>query len=97
MTAQTEQRPIAIVSACMRADGLPTFALTEVVATPEEIENGAHYYIAEAELLQRGYDEPYVHFDSSESPPFLHDAVRQFLNLTPAADEPIFHSLSKES
>lgn len=92
---QPEQRPMAIVSACLRADGLPTFALTEVVVTPEEIENGVHYYLAEIELLKRGYEEPYVHFDSGEAPPFLHDAVRQFLSLSPPADEPIFHSLTE--
>ncbi len=95
MIPLTEQCPISIVSACMCRDGLPTFAITEVAVTPEEFENGVHYYLAEAELLKRGYEEPYVHFAENEGPAFLHDAVRQFLNLSPAADEPIFHSLTE--
>ena len=79
---------IAIVTACMRRDGFPTFALTEVSATPEEIENGAHYYLAESELLMAGYEEPFVHFDQNESPAFLHEAVRGELAQTPAVAEP---------
>jgi hypothetical protein len=31
----------------------------------------------ERELIQQGYEEPFVHFPSGESPPFLHAAVRR--------------------
>lgn len=82
------KRPIAVVSACMTAAGLPAFALHEVHVTEEEIENGIHYYLVEAELLQAGYEEPFVHFDSREAPPFLHAAVRQHLGLPPTSSIP---------
>ena len=79
ITEQTDKRTIAIVTACMNRDGTPTFAINEVEVTDDEAENGIQYYLAEAELLNDGYDEPFVHFPSSESPPFLHPAVRQHL------------------
>jgi hypothetical protein len=77
MQTQPDPRPIAIVTACMTRDGLPCFVLTEVAATPEQIGDGIHYYFAEAELLEAGYEEPFVHFDEMEAPPFLHPAVRR--------------------
>jgi len=70
---------VAVVTACMRADGLPDFALTHVEVSPEEYDNGIHYYLAEAKLLERGFEEPFVHFDELEAPPFLHAAVKQYL------------------
>jgi len=71
--------PVAVVSACMRSDGLPDFALTEVEVTPEQAENGIHYYLVEAHLLEAGYEEPFVHFAESEAPTFLFPAVKQYL------------------
>ena len=85
MSTSSDQRPIAIVTACMTRAGLPTFARNEVAVSPEEAENGAHYYLAEAKLREDGYEEPYVHFAEGEGPAFLHDAVRLFLSLAPAA------------
>lgn len=73
------KRPIAIVTACMKPDGLPTFVRNEVVVSSAEIDNGIHYYLAEAQLMIDGYDEPYVHFDETEAPSFLHPAVQQHL------------------
>jgi len=46
----------------MRVDGTPTFALTDVAVTPEEAENGVHYYLADLRLQALGFEEPYVHF-----------------------------------
>ena len=66
----------------MTAQGTPDFVLTTVVVTQDEIENGVHYYLVEAELLERGYEEPFIHFDQNESPPFLHTAVRRYLALS---------------
>jgi hypothetical protein len=83
-----ESRSIAIVSACMTREGSPTFAVTQIAVTQEEAENGIHYYVAEAQLLEEGYEEPFVHFGEDESPPFLHPAVKQFLSqstFTPSA------------
>jgi hypothetical protein len=75
----TGQRKVAIVSACMRADGKPALVLNEVLATQNEVENGIHFYWAEAELLEAGYEEPFVHFDQFDGPGFLHRAARQHL------------------
>ncbi len=77
----SEKRKIAIVSACMRRDGTPAFALNEVAVTADEQENGIHYYLAEAQLLEDGFEEPFVHFDENEAPAFLHAAVRQHLGV----------------
>jgi hypothetical protein len=76
-----EKGPIAIVSACMRADGTPTFIYQVVEVSSQEADNGIQYYLAEAQLLEEGYEKPFVHFGAEESPPFLHDAVRQYLGL----------------
>jgi hypothetical protein len=76
---------MTIVSACMKRDGLPCFALNEVEVTQEQIDNGIHFYLVEAELLQQGYEEPFVHFDEIEAPSFLHPAVRDYLASAPAA------------
>lgn len=89
-------RPIQIVSACMNANGCPDFALSQVEVTQEEIENGVHYYLAEADLLEAGYEEPFVHFDPAEAPSFLHPAVRQYLGLPPAETEPVPITTSEE-
>src|ERR1022692_3967941 len=71
----------AIVTACMTPSGKPTFAFAEAEVTDEEAENGVQYYLVEAELLQHGYEEPFVHFDACmESPAFLHAAVRDMLD-----------------
>ena len=79
MTDQQSKRPITIVSACMTVSGLPAFAVTEVEVTPEEAENGVQYYLAEAQLLDQGYEEPMVHFGDGEAPDFLLPAVKQHL------------------
>jgi hypothetical protein len=76
---QGAKRPLIVVSACMRADGCPDFAVTQVAVTHEEAENGIHYYLVEAELLEAGYEEPFVHFDEDEAPAFLLSAVQQHL------------------
>jgi hypothetical protein len=73
-------RPITIVSACMTRSGLPHFAVNQVQATHAEFQNGIHYYLAEADLLLAGYEEPFVHFDETEAPAFLIPAVRQHLD-----------------
>ena len=81
------KRPIAVVSACMTRDGTPTFALNQVEVTQDEAENGVHYYLVEALLLEDGYEEPFTHFDEQEAPAFLHPAVRQYLGLPPAVPD----------
>ncbi len=77
--AETCRRTIAIVTACMNRQGYPEFVLNHATVTPEEAENGIHYYLVEADLFLAGYEEPFVHFDDQEGPPFLHPAVRQYL------------------
>ena len=96
MSAWPEKRTVAIVTACMRADGTPTFAVNEVSVTREEAENGMHYYWVEADLLESGYEEPFIHFDEDEAPAFLHAAVRQHLDLSPVTAQPIPSVLLEE-
>ena len=81
MSDRRSKHPVAVVSACMRSDGLPDFAITEVEVTAEQAENGLHYYLVEAELLEAGFEEPFVHFAEEESPAFLFPAVKQYLSL----------------
>ena len=73
------KRPITVVTACMRADGCPDFAVTQVAVTQEEAENGIHYDLVEAELLEAGHEEPFVPFAEEEAPAFLLPAVQRHL------------------
>lgn len=75
---------IPIVTACMREDGTPTFAHTEVEVTEDQAENGIHYYLAEGELLSQGFEEPFVHFTPEEAPAFLFPAVEECLAVASA-------------
>lgn len=79
MSNEVARRPITVVSACMRKDGFPAFAIHQVEVTPDEAENGVHYYLVEADLLEAGFEEPFVHFDEHEAPPFLLPAVQAYL------------------
>ena len=79
MSAATDTRVIRMITACMRSDGTPTFARSEVEVTEDQAENGIHYYLAEAELLQQGFEEPMVHFPLSEAPAFLFPAAEEYL------------------
>jgi hypothetical protein len=79
MSRPEDKRSLTIVSAVMRRDGFPDFALTQVEVTPDEYDNGIHIYLAEADLLEAGFDEPFVHFPDCESPVFLLPAVREYL------------------
>jgi hypothetical protein len=90
----SDKRVITVVTACMRRDGKPTFARTEVGVTTEEAENGVHYYLVEADLLAAGYEEPMVHFSEDESPSFLFPAVEQFLGVAP---EPTILTFSEKT
>jgi len=74
---ETQRRTIAVVSACMNKQGFPEFVLNHATVTPEEADNGIHYYLVEADLFLAGYEEPFVHFGEDEAPAFLHPAVRQ--------------------
>jgi len=77
--AETNQRTIAVVTACRNKQGCPEFVLNHATVTPAEADNGIHYYLVEADLFLAGYEEPFLHFDEREAPPFLHPAVRQHL------------------
>ncbi|MBM4072695.1 MAG: hypothetical protein FJ271_27780 [Planctomycetes bacterium] len=77
---------IVIVTACMRPDGTPAFARTEVAVTDDQADNGIHYYLAEAELLEQGYEEPMVHFTLEDAPAFLFSAVEECLAVASAVN-----------
>ncbi len=80
------KKPVTIVSACMRRDGYPDFALNQVEVDEEEFVNGVHFLLVEALLTAAGFEEPFVHFPESDGPVFLIPAVRQYLGLeTPDA------------
>jgi hypothetical protein len=81
------QRVIAVVTACMRRDGSPTFVLKTVQVTEDEALEGIHYLLVEEALREEGYDEPFVHFDEKEAPPFLHPAVCEYLESLPKPEE----------
>ena len=93
MHGEEVRGPVTIVTACMRANGLPTFAMTTVRVTPDDYENGVHILLAEERLLAEGYEEPFVHFPETEAPPFLLPAVKAFLAESLEADVPVlaFH------
>jgi hypothetical protein len=81
----------------MTREGSPTFARTEVAVTQEEADNGIHYYLVEAQLLEEGYEEPFVHFAESESPAFLHPAVQQLLDKSSPVNGSASPALSEKS
>jgi hypothetical protein len=83
------KRAVTIVSAVMRPDGFADFAVTQVEVTQDEYENAIHLYLAEADLLEAGFEEPFVHFPQEEAPPFLLPAVRQYLDSAPP--DPTLH------
>ena len=81
MPPAEERRRVTVVSACMRASGLPDFALAEVEVTAEDYANGVQYDLAEELLVAAGFEEPFVHYETVEAPPFLIPAVRRYLGL----------------
>lgn len=83
MTPETGKQRITVVTACLNAAGIADFAINEAEVTAEEYEEGIHIYLVEADLLEAGFEEPFVHFPESESPSFLHPAVRQYLGMPP--------------
>lgn len=93
MTAWQGKRTIAVVTACMSADGTPNFALSNVEVTHAEYENGVHYDLVGDRLADAGYEEPFVHFDEFEAPALLHPVVRQYLN---ASDSPVIVAQNPE-
>jgi hypothetical protein len=56
------KRLLAVATACIGSDGVPTFAYTEVAVTLEEYRNGIHVDLVEERLVAGHCDEPYVHF-----------------------------------
>jgi len=77
MSTMEEKRSLTIYSACMRGDGLATFARNQVEVTEEEAENGIQFYLVEAQLLEAGLEEPFVHFPEEELPTFVVAALAQ--------------------
>ena len=90
------KRKITVVTACMTREGLPTFAVNEAEVEFEEYENGIHYYLVEADLLEAGYEDPFVHFDEIEAPRFLHVAVKLSLGI-PIVGHPVNGTYPEES
>jgi hypothetical protein len=73
---------IEVVTTYMRPDGVPDFTINQVEVTEDEHANGVHYELVEAILAEAGFEEPLIHFDQLEAPPFLVAAVKQYLEST---------------
>jgi hypothetical protein len=71
--------------------------LTTVEVTADQRDNGVHHYLVEGELLESDYQEPFLHFDEKESPPFLHPAVKQHLGLMSRITNPTTIPREEES
>jgi hypothetical protein len=91
------KRTIPIVSACMTREGLPTFALNTIEVTADEATDGVHFYLVEADLLEAGFEEPFVHFPVNEAPAFLHPSVRAHLALASSDAEVSLLATAEES
>jgi hypothetical protein len=89
MSTSPTKRSVTIASACMTAQGSPTFVLQDVQVTEEEYENGIHYAMAEDWLIDSGYEEPFVHFADAEAPAFLLEALKQQVAQTLSLADPI--------
>lgn len=89
MTPWEGKRSLTIVSACMGADGCPTFAMNEVQVTFDEYENGVHIDLVEELLVEDRYEEPYVPYDEIEAPDFLVLGVAALLAYRWELPEPV--------
>src|SRR5208283_5437356 len=61
------KRQLTVFTSCMNRNGFPTFTRTQVEVTVAEYENGLHYELAAKRLLDAGFKEPFVHYDSLEA------------------------------
>jgi hypothetical protein len=86
------KREVVVVTACMTRAGFADFALTEVEVTRAAYEEGVHYDLVNERLHAAGYEEPFVHFDADDAPPFLVPAVRQHLRAPRQPRESVFRS-----
>ena len=84
MASWEGKRSMQVVTACMRRDGTPTFVVNTVEVTHEEYDNGIHYYLAEGQLLEKGYEERFnpgvllrPGFDPIRSDPRFQDLERR--------------------
>jgi hypothetical protein len=73
------RRPLAIVTACLNAAGIPDLAVTEVAVTYAEYADGVHCEQVEAQLVAADYEEPFLHFDEGPAAQALLPAVQQYL------------------
>ena len=69
MYCPQDKQPVVVVSACMRADGCPDFAIHEVEVTPVERDNGIHVNI----VAPGWFDSPLA--DSWKNDPVLAAAI----------------------
>jgi hypothetical protein len=65
--------PIRCVVACTNASGEPDFYFCKVRCSPEDIDNGHHYDLAEERATQEGYGGSMVVFDENDGSSFLFD------------------------
>ena len=77
---------IVVVAACHCCGGEPTFVVTVVRASEDEIADGDHYDRAEERLQADAYEGPYVFFDEDECPQWLLEQAMRINDVKDVAD-----------
>jgi hypothetical protein len=80
--AGSAQLTRTVVSACINAACRPDFAVSTITVPSSGPNPEFPFDTLEADLRERGYECPFVHFDETEAPSFLIRAVRRYLILS---------------
>lgn len=71
-----EKKKVAVITACCDANGKPVLVLNEVLADENDLALGCHYDRVAQKLRNRGYNQPFVHFDEQDGPAWLFEKKR---------------------
>ena len=74
------KKKLRIVTACLNASGTPDLTLNEVEVRYDEYIEGVSCDLVEERLREQGFEEPFLHFDDHNAPPFLLPAVERYLS-----------------
>ena len=72
-----EKKKIDVVTACCDALGKPVLVMNTVMADENEVAACCHFDRAARLLRNRGYQQPFVHFDEEDGPTWLLEAMRK--------------------
>ena len=76
------KKKLRVVTACLNASGMPDLTLHEVEVSYDEYTDGVSCDLVEERLREQGFDEPFLHFDEHDAPPFLVPAVQHYLSVS---------------